>query len=889
LVETGATGRAEFEALPPGPVWILVNKVGWGRRALSVTVTEEQPSLQVVMEPAHTLRVTVRDEDGAAVPQATVLVRGRDSLPFGDLTDASGQVTLPHLTQPPWDVSVTARGFESASRAQLSGDVQFTLKRLGGFDVEVLDPSGEPAANATVWIVGPSLWPARSVVTDEEGKASLSGLLRGPYNFRAVSGTLVSQTVVGIPLEESERKPVTIRLEPGRYVRVLVVGGDEEDAPPVEDAELVLTEYGVSPFPLEGKTGPKGEATIGPIPSGPATLSAHATGYVARTAVPVPDEAEPLVRVALRRGGTISGKVVDELGRGIDGARIEVIGIDLDGLPVAETPYSHAIRRGHFEFALGAPAPLVPAGELGVMQGPIPSVVHVTGAVEGFSLGEVDDAWVSGFDGSFKAYPVPPGRVNVLVRHPQYLDAVSETIRLAAGASHEIEIVMTSGKPLRGRVVDDAGLPLGDIRVEVVGQAGLFSRSLFTRPDGTFDFGALPEEVVISVARPDSPTETALRQTVLLSELGDDELELVLLPEREPVSLTITSKDGEPVELAQITVLSLDVEVPLRKTLFSDAAGTVSFDDAVGLHARVRIEAPGFVPSETVYPALPEELAIELLPGIDVEGEITAVRGRQLVEGAIVSLTVQGRRQQVQSDETGKYSFENLPEGEHTLEVEHPDYATKKVDVEVKSEGRDRVFEVPPIDLVEAGSVSGRVVDGSGQPVAAARVGVGFVPAFLPQGRLPVGLVLSDPLGKFELARLEPGQTHLEAYAPGIGRGRLDVVVVEGENTDEVEIVLDQAAAGGGVAGGGVAVTLGETPIEGNVYVSVVHVAAASEAERAGLLAGDTVLSVDGRPVATLEQARAWLTGTAGSDVLVEVWRSGQRQSFRVRREALMR
>jgi C-terminal processing protease CtpA/Prc len=122
------------------------------------------------------------------------------------------------------------------------------------------------------------------------------------------------------------------------------------------------------------------------------------------------------------------------------------------------------------------------------------------------------------------------------------------------------------------------------------------------------------------------------------------------------------------------------------------------------------------------------------------------------------------------------------------------------------------------------------------------------------------------------------------------------VRVVAGRSTPDVRVVLD---TGSGVrdsadahehepaVSGSVAVTLGEsgTPAE----VVVVSVVEASEAERAGLLAGDVIVAVDDAPVQTTDEARTRLDGPVANDLVIRIRRGDERLSLRVLREAVRR
>jgi C-terminal processing protease CtpA/Prc len=154
-------------------------------------------------------------------------------------------------------------------------------------------------------------------------------------------------------------------------------------------------------------------------------------------------------------------------------------------------------------------------------------------------------------------------------------------------------------------------------------------------------------------------------------------------------------------------------------------------------------------------------------------------------------------------------------------------------------------------------------------------------------------MAICDSKGHFRLAELAEGSAVLEAYAPDVGRARVSGIrVVSGRTTDRVKITLarDAAPSGEPVTTGGVAITLGETAagLEGPEVV-VVAVADASEAERAGLVANDTIVEVAGVVPKSMTDARARLSGPVQDDVLVKVRRGDRTLILRVPREAVRR
>jgi membrane-associated protease RseP (regulator of RpoE activity) len=226
-----------------------------------------------------------------------------------------------------------------------------------------------------------------------------------------------------------------------------------------------------------------------------------------------------------------------------------------------------------------------------------------------------------------------------------------------------------------------------------------------------------------------------------------------------------------------------------------------------------------------------------------------------------------------------------------SLSVTHAGYAKVERTVKVEPPSHvDRAVVLDPIDLVEGGAIEGLVVDARGDPVAGARVAEGSIPALLPAGRPPRGVVLTNRRGEFKLEELAEGEVTLEAYAPDVGRGRTaGVHVAAGRTTDRVRIAIgtpdsDPALETSGTAG--VAVSLDDKGASG---IRVASVASGSEAERAGLLTGDRIVAVDGQRVASAKEARARLFGPAGDDVVIEILRAEGTQKLRFSREKLQR
>lgn len=882
-VATDELGRARLEA-PLGAVWLLVEAAGRARRTQLVELAEAV-SLRVELPAAAPLVVEVRDERARPVAGATVLVEDGDALPHGALTSELGIATLDGVGADVERVRASAPGHLPTTGVASSGRASLTLGTPASLDVHVEGPAGQPAAGARVWIAGVDVWPPRLMVADSAGLAHWDGLASGVYDVRAEHEAAVALAPLAVSLARGERAELSLELEPGREVRVRLTDGDAPDAKPVPGAELVLIEEGSSPFALRGTTDAAGRHEFGPVSKRPAIVNVRAPGFMPENGVHVAPDRDEL-QIALVRSARVTGTVLDPEGRPVAGATLEIEGHDARGRPLA----------GNFAVmsALTTPEssllPLVPLGELGVMRGPLP----VPGATP--LAPPPSGAWLSDLDGQYELRDVPPGRVRVLARHPDFLAGTSELTELAPGSSADVQVSLRPGAVLEGHVTDAEGAAVRGARIDVIAAAAGVQQSAITRADGTFVLRALPPSVELMLARPGERQRFILRRTFELEPGQRRSVELVLPRERPPLSVVVTDEEEEPVAGATVALSSLDPDVPLRESARTDAHGEARLGDAAGLDATLRVQAEGLRPFEARVDGAADRVEVRLVRGTAVRGRVTHVRGRQNLSGAEVVLLQGGDRRVTRSRSDGEFDFADVSVGPARLVISHPDVGTQTRDVTVLATGRpDRAFELEPIDMPDAGRVRGRVVDAEGSPVRGARVGVGLVPAYVPLGPLPSGLTETAADGSFVLEGVPAGDATLSAYAAGLGRGSASGVDVRAQDTTVgVEIQLHGAAEADDEddvreLAGNLAITLGERRDGADTSVVIVNVAKGSVAERAGVRGGDVLLAVDGVDVASMLEARHALSGAPGSEVLLELERGIESILLRVRREPVRR
>jgi len=911
-------GWSRFPSLPRGETWVLAYGPGRTRASLKAVLEAGTREERLQLRQARALDVIVVDEAEQPVAGAEVEVITADPLPYLAITGADGAARVDRLGPPPYRARASKRGYDDTVRGGVvpgAAPLRLRLERLATLVVSVKGSDGQPAKGATVLAAGTGLWPARSTLTGDDGKATISGLHGGAYDLMARLGDERSPTDFAVPARRGEVKQVELTLEKGKRVVVTVTDGAGDDAAPIKNASVVLAEQGLSSFPLQGRTDDKGVVVLGPIGHEQATVSARAEGFVERTAVLVEADATE-ARVALLHGGVLLGDVVDDRGFPVAGASIEVIGVDDEGLPIDVSTTMTDFRDAHFELSMGGPRPLIPMGELGVMPGPIPDFPHGMGAVSnlppGTGLGGTTepggdalpgavaarggDPWVTTRDGSFRAAPVPPGRVHALVRHPSYVETVSEVVTIRPGATATVHVVLRQGGWIEGRVVEEDKTPVAGARIELAATHGSLELVAYTADDGTFTFASAPEEVLLSVARASAPGEVVARGLLQVPDRDRREVEIVLPKARDTVTIHVADDRGYPVDRVEVRAVSLELGEPLRRTLFTTNDGDVELPNALGLPLRITMIRPGKAPKVSAVESAPKRLDFVLAEGVRARGEVTGRGGRDRIADAEVTVFTATGARHARTDDEGSYTLDDLAPGRVRITVSAAEHAPAEAVVQVEGD-RDHPADLGKIDLSEAGEVEGLVVDGDDEPVAGARVGLRGVPTYLPLGPLPRGIVATDRAGRFKLGGLPEGKVTLEAYFSDLGRAAIEGVEVRaGRTTERVKITLDGEPSTKKEPKGAasVAVTLGEHRAGGGVTVLVVMVPPGSEGEVAGLEPGDELLAINGREVHSIEAARKRLTGPIGEDVLLSLRRDaggGQVESWvaRVRRERVRR
>jgi hypothetical protein len=138
-------------------------------------------------------------------------------------------------------------------------------------------------------------------------------------------------------------------------------------------------------------------------------------------------------------------------------------------------------------------------------------------------------------------------------------------------------------------------------------------------------------------------------------------------------------------------------------------------------------------------------------------GRVVNAQTREPVRRAIVRVYSAKGRWDEFTDGEGRFTFPSLMRGEYSLIAHRDGFTDRSYKVELSD--FDNPMELP-IELRPQGLITGRVVDGSGQPLQGARIEALNTQASGAQVQ-PVSLAETDDLGDYRLAGLDPGAYRL--------------------------------------------------------------------------------------------------------------------------------
>lgn len=703
-------------------------------------------------------------------------------------------------------------------RVLLDDDPKGTLRLEG----QVIDADDHGVAGATVAIASN---PPRHVLSEADGSFAFDGLVARPYTLIARGAQGVAGPITARLTAKSE--PVVLRLRPAARLTVSVVG---RDGKAISGATVELRGIDVQ----RATTGDR-PAVFAPVVPGGYQIAAWADGMAHAFARIQIGKGESQARLVLSAGAAVTGRVVDDRGAGLAGARVRYSGAS-DWTQQASDRY---------------------------------------------------DAATTASDGSFRFEALPAGSFRFLASHPERAPGSSGLVTLDGKTPRDgVVITLDVGAVVKGHVVDGQHRPVTSARVRI-GVAGgpgagpggrrrgggpgarAFEppRQAYSDADGAFEIRGLPRTELTALAIHEIGASPSV---AVDASQGDVTGVMLTLDVTGTIAGTVVDPDGQPVEGAQVTA----------GPDFAGGFGRAGFDPLQfrlrGLPEDVsdaggRFTLTGLAPGKYRLTATPQARAgrgrggfrdgVEASTGdsnvklvVQPDG---AVKGKiAFADGSAPDLFTVSVRQTEQSfiGNGGAFTLDGIAPGSYQLAVRGPSFQNTAVPVTITAQA---TADAGTITVVKGRSIAGVVV-ADGQPVADATVyagrqilGNGSTSGALAGQGGPLAAqfgggtktTTTDAAGAFSLSGFGDGDLTIVAEQPAIGRSRgLRLPTVMPGQT-ELTLVLEKYGSlsgvlrQGGQPAAGVAVTAIAVATPGAVYTVV---AGADGAYRFDQLAPDT-------------------------------------------------
>ena len=331
-----------------------------------------------------------------------------------------------------------------------------------------------------------------------------------------------------------------------------------------------------------------------------------------------------------------------------------------------------------------------------------------------------------------------------------------------------------------GRVVDEAGEPLGGAKVFIREPGAKAIQETRTPADGSFVLIPLPAATELELWAEHEDAQTAV---ILVKPEGVGEIVLVLEAASRIAGRVVSGVEG--VAGALVLVRSGERS---RASAQCDAEGRFSIRGIRPGLLELRAVSPGLT-GEPIHFDLAagesaEELEIPLSPGLSIEGIVRSAQGEPL-PGVVVERVAEDRdlatrlvATRARTDAEGVYRLSGLPYGPVRLRARRADLIASEKTIELAMETTDLDWQ-----LGAGERLRGRIVTAEGRPVVGAAISV-----FDDQGRGVVDGVLSDGKGSFELEGLPAGVVRV--VGEPVAEARTEEVVTLVAGADPPPIVL---------------------------------------------------------------------------------------------------
>jgi hypothetical protein len=467
--------------------------------------------------------------------------------------------------------------------------------------------------------------------------------------------------------------------------------------------------------------------------------------------------------------------------------------------------------------------------------------------------------------GTFSFVRVGPWRARVVADHDPDGVVSSAEVRVAQGETREMTLVLSAAGAVRGTVVDGEGRPVAGAALSVEGVPWIVPGA--TSDDaGAFRMATVPREAASLVA-------VARGYRTGRVELGarQDDTELVVrirLTAAGPVDGEVRDADGNPVKARVVACAEQPAEA---RTESGDDGSFQLPPSAIGCD--VVAEHPEHAPSDAAHVVEGRRLSLRLKAGGTIEGTVVDDRGAGLPSFTvgIESFTpASGARfggvgPRTFEDARGAFRWETLAPGTYVLTAQAQGRPlARSAPIEVLGGTATRGVRIV---LASGGVVTGRVEDARHAPLAGAEIHFDALSSVLDSH----ASAQTDETGRYRLEGAPSGPFTLRVQKDGFRVRLVSGLRVPSGGTLRQDVTLAPINGGPQLELGGIGAALDGR--EGKIALGTVF--DGDPAARAGLRAGDRILSIDGEPTdgMSLADVLQRLRGEPGTSVGVSVQR----------------
>jgi hypothetical protein len=484
--------------------------------------------------------------------------------------------------------------------------------------------------------------------------------------------------------------------------------------------------------------------------------------------------------------------------------------------------------------------------------------------------------------GRFSFASVRAWDVRVVADHDPGGVVSSAELRVPAGQTMEITLVLSAASAVRGVVVDTDDHPVLGATISVEG-APWIARSATSDAAGGFRLAAVPREAASLVAT--ARGYKTARVLLAHREPEEETAVRVRLSPASPVDGDVRDEGGNPVRARVVACVGQPFEA--RVTSAND--GTFQLPpSAIGCDAIAQHDESA--PSDPAPVLEGKRMSLRLKAGGSIEGVVVDDRGAPIVsfELGVELSSAAGSRgpsfrrggRRTFEDARGIFRLEKLSPGSYVLTATAPSRAVTRSDaIEVASGVATSGVRIV---LTQGGSVTGHVYDERHAPIAGVDLRFDFVSSVVESN----AAAKTDGAGAYRLEGAPSGPFTVRVEKDGFRVRLLTGLRVDPRGSLTQDVTLTMADGGGGIEMGGIGALLRPTR-EG---ITIGSVYPGDPAERAGLRAGDRILRIDGEDADAMSMADALqrLRGQAGTSVGVAVLRAGETIEVMVVRAAIV-